>query len=1053
MSPHPELDSEHTGESDSRSSTDMEEYGSTRSSTPSSQVDTYSTVSSAAEEERLDLPAQDCEQGGPPHVDSEQLDAVAFNISSFTRDIDYPRFRFRSRSVSAHSPRDLLKDVTTRHEEINGLKSFQQVWDSTRAKTILPSLSTDDVHIQEPEPCPIDDDFEFPFFHLSSADFEWREYRFPFFRLDPKDFRRPRNRIKFPFLHLDPKGLGWEHGHEKKPDSPLDKLMKMGGLEEVKKEFLSVQARVKAFQTRIHDIEEKASVCKGRSFGKNDVSDIEKPSIRSLKLDLIVSGTRGTGKSTVAKLYVEFLKHLGITGNGFTPKIIKREGSFDSIDDNSKGVFILEGKSPIVKSMLSYPKARERFSRRLDIPDYSEDELLTVLVKLLKKDRLQVEGGYDAPFLRTFIRRIKQKKWKKFRNVKTLKEEIVKVRERQAERQEKATSSQADSAIAKISSASYRLIESDFIGAKPDNFYERSESWKKLEKMAGMERVKETVRELVTRRHINYAREKEGKAPLKTTFNHVFLGPPGTGKTTVATLFGKIIAELGYIESSEVLVKKPTDFLGKYVGWSEDATKEILEETEGKVLIIDEAHMFYHGGEDGGDKSDIFRKGIVDTIVATVDNEPGNNRCIILMGYEERMKEFYRNTNPGFQRRFPLDTAFVFDDYDDKALAEIMDIMLTKDGITATEEAKAAGIEVLRRERDRPNFGNGGAVRNLISRAQVIYSKRLASQDKEKPERENDLASQEARINHIELQPQDFDPEYDRGLRADKNFRSLFKDLVGFQDIIGTFEGYQRMTANMKQHGLDPRQEIPFSFVFKGPPGTGKTTTARALGEIYHSMGFLSTTEVIDCSVADLISGNGLTGKKVQNLLERGLGKVLFIDEAYRMGQRDLSGAFISRLAQEAVGELVDAMTKEKFAGKLVIVLAGYEKDMDGLMSTNEGMRGRFTEMVFPNMRPKDCLRLLQKKLEHRKIGILHPIASGKQSLDKVIGLFSKLSNTEAWANARDVESIAKIITRQVFMKELPEQGTLDITLEEIALVLKRLYQQRRTSQSASEES
>ncbi|KAF2802276.1 P-loop containing nucleoside triphosphate hydrolase protein [Mytilinidion resinicola] len=560
--------------------------------------------------------------------------------------------------------------------------------------------------------------------------------------------------------------------------------------------------------------------------------------------------------------------------------------------------------------------------------------------------------------------------------------------------------------------------------------------------MAGMDQVKETVNELVTRRHLNYAREMEGKEPLKGTFNHVFLGPPGTGKTTVATLFGQIIADLGYIEDSKVVIKKPTDFLGQYVGQSEDMTRDILDETEGKVLIIDEAHMFYHGSEHGTDKSDIFRKGIIDTIVAHVDNEPGSNRCIILMGYPDRMKEFYRNTNPGFQRRFPLDTAFVFEDYDDKALHKIMDIMLAKDEITATPEAKDVAMEVLRRERDRPNFGNGGAVRNLISRAQVTYSKRIALHAKENPQPGNDSPLHVTEASQIVLEPQDFDSEYDRGLRANKDFRSLFKDLVGFRDITGIFEGYQKMTANMKQHGLDPREEIPFSFVFKGPPGTGKTTTARALGHIYHSMGFLSTTEVMDCSVTDLVSSNGLTGQKVQNLLERGLGKVLFIDEAYRMGQRDLTGAFISRLAQEAVGELVDCITKEKFAGKLVIVLAGYEKDMDQLMSTNEGLRGRFTEMMFPNMRPKDCLRLLQKKLEHRKISILH--SGGKQVLDKVIGLFDKLSKTEAWANARDVESIAKRITRRVFMKELPTQGTLDITLEEIAAVLKQLYQQRR---------
>ncbi|KAM0251637.1 hypothetical protein ACHAQJ_008097 [Trichoderma viride] len=183
--------------------------------------------------------------------------------------------------------------------------------------------------------------------------------------------------------------------------------------------------------------------------------------------------------------------------------------------------------------------------------------------------------------------------------------------------------------------------------------------------MAGLENIKEAVRELVHRQSINYARRIEGKEPLKTSCNYVFLSPPRTGKTTVATNFGQIIADLGHIESSEVAIKRPTDFLRQYVGHSEEQTKEILEETEGQVLIIDEAHMFYHSTEYGTDGSDVFRKGIVDTIVAHVDNEPGNNRYVILMGYPDRMKEFYRNTNPGFQRRFPLEDTFIFDNYDD----------------------------------------------------------------------------------------------------------------------------------------------------------------------------------------------------------------------------------------------------------------------------------------------------------------------------------------------------------------------------------------------------
>jgi SpoVK/Ycf46/Vps4 family AAA+-type ATPase len=935
-------------------------------------------------------------------------------------------------------------------EEVSSLKSFRNFWQiaQTTSETSLELTAKTDRGGAKSSS--VDTGFDFPFIHLDSSDFDFHEYHFPFSRIDSSVFDSPcvRQRTAFPFSHWAQSLFGPESKTEKKPatgeksepkksrpekksrtekkpDSPLSRLMQMVGLDDVKREFLSARDRIKAAQARDEEI-----------------------SVRSLKLDLIITGNHGTGRTTLARLYEEHLESLGVGGYDIAV--------LDDYDDERsfyahKGVYIVTSLRENVKDIFGDSDACGRFSRRIDIKDYSEDELLAVLIKMLKEESFKVEGGFKAPFLRSFVRQVARRRSQKdFANIDTLIAEIKKVLHRRVERLEKLTKKK-DTVIVNFPHLPYILTESDFCGLNPTNFYEESETWKKLEKMAGMEKVKEAVKELVSRRNSNYARERKGTKALEASLNYVFLGPPGRGKTTVAALFGQIIAELGYIESSEVVIKKPTDFLGSYVGHSEKQTKKILEETEGKILIIDEVHMFYHSSDHGTDDSDIYRKGIVDTIVAHVDNEPGNGRCIILMGYPERMKELYRNTNPGFQRRFPLEDAFVFENYDDEALGQILDIMLTSDGIAATENAKAVAMDVLRRERDRPNFGNGGAVRTLLSRATNTYSRRMETLAKGSQDSGNDATppGKEEEEPQILLEPQDFDPEYDRGLRVDKDYTSLFQNLVGFQDIITTFKGYQTMAANMRKRDLDPRDQIPFTFVFKGAPGTGKTTTARALGQIYYTMGFLSTTEVMDCSVTDLIGeAQGLTGPKVQNLLERALGKVLFIDEAYRLGQKDLAGVFISRFAQEAVGELVDCMTKERFAHKLVIVLAGYERDMNQLMSTNEGLRGRFSELQFPNMRPRDCLRLLQRKLDEKKVKILDPSKkSRKMALDKVINLFKKLSKTEAWANARDVETLSKRIIRQVFLREdLPVDGKpLTVTLEEIAANLKQLLRERKS--------
>ena len=144
--------------------------------------------------------------------------------------------------------------------------------------------------------------------------------------------------------------------------------------------------------------------------------------------------------------------------------------------------------------------------------------------------------------------------------------------------------------------------------------------------------------------------------------------------------------------------------------------------------------------------------------------------------------------------------------------------------------------------------------------------------------------------------------------------------------------------------------------------GTGKTSTARKFGQVYYDLGFLAQVEVVECSATDLIGQYvGQTGPKTMKQLERGLGKVLFIDEAYRLGH----GGF----AQEAMDELIDNMTKSKFAEKMIIILAGYDNDMNKLLRVNERLSSRFAdEISFPSLNPNLCLQLLEQSLKKSQI-------------------------------------------------------------------------------------
>lgn len=254
-----------------------------------------------------------------------------------------------------------------------------------------------------------------------------------------------------------------------------------------------------------------------------------------------------------------------------------------------------------------------------------------------------------------------------------------------------------------------------------------------------------------------------------------------------------------------VVLKNPADFTGSALGQSEEKTKSILKATEGKVLIIDEAYMLGSGG--AGQPADPYKTSIVDTIVAEVQSTPGEDRCVLLLGYEEQMKEMFRNTNPGLSRRFPLVDAFRFEDFNDDQLREILDFKLKKQDLVATEQAKDVVIKVLSKARRRLHFGNAGEVENMIGQAKSSHQLRQST-----------LPIAERSIDII-FQPQDFDADFDREKGAAINLRHLFEDIVGSEGVVKKFEGYIRAVEAMRARGRDPEEHIPFNFIFKGPPG------------------------------------------------------------------------------------------------------------------------------------------------------------------------------------------------------------------------------------------
>lgn len=768
---------------------------------------------------------------------------------------------------------------------------------------------------------------------------------------------------------------------------------------------------------------------------------------------------RFKGKTTIARIYAEFLTSVGaiagslfkeVTGSKLAnmgvagcEKLVEEvnnggggcvfiDEAYQLTSGNSPGgkavldfllaevenqrgkiVFVLAGYNKEMESFFSHnPGIPSRFPIEMKFEDYADEELLRILQLQIHRKfngTMAVEKGVDGLFCRIASRRIGHGRGKAgFGNARAVENYLSAISNRQAARirRERMAGTKPDDLF---------LSQEDIIGPEPSQALVKSKAYRTLECLVGLREVKEALKMFMDTLKTNFERELAEQPLVEFSLNKVFLGSPGTGKTTVAKHYGEILKDLGLLSNGELVVKNPADFVGAALGQSEAQTKGILAATVGKVLVIDEAYGLFGGGANGT-VVDPYKAAVVDTIVAEVQSVPGEDRCVLLLGYKDQMEEMFQNVNPGLSRRFPLSSAFVFEDFDDAALAKILNFKLGKSGFKATDKAKTVALDVLRRARNRPNFGNAGEIDILLDKAKASHQRRVSS----------------GRVKrHGTLEAVDFDEEYDRAEKGDTDIRKLFAGDVGREGLISVLQGYQKRVREAKRLEFDP--EIPFNFLFRGPPGTGKTTVARKMGKVYYDMGSLASTEVIEASATELIGQYvGQTGPKVQQLLDRALGRVLFIDEAYRLASE---GSF----AREAVDELVDCVTKPKYHGKLIIILAGYIQDINTLLGINPGMSSRFPESIdFDPLTPASCIQLFTSQLQVNKEKVQKSIAVDLTCLERpdeiflkeMTGKFQVLSEQDSWANARDVKELAK----KVFHK-------FDLSLDKLILTKEQVFE------------
>lgn len=515
--------------------------------------------------------------------------------------------------------------------------------------------------------------------------------------------------------------------------------------------------------------------------------------------------------------------------------------------------------------------------------------------------------------------------------------------------------------------------------------------------MIGLEPVKKELRDITYLAQSRMLRVSHGLSTSAISMHMVFSGPPGTGKTTVARLLGKILHELGYLERGHVVETDRAGLVAEFIGQTTAKTQEVVKSAFGGILFIDEAYTL---SPDGSVSDSDYGNEAIATLLKMMEDHR-DQFIVIVAGYTNEMHKFL-DSNPGLRSRFSIKVEFP--NYSADEMVQIFEKMCASDGYKPDADALArlrAHLLELRTSSAISAFGNARGVRNIFERMTINQANRIIT---------NNVRDKDGivAVTGVDM------------FRKDKRMEPIPHDeleallkplssLIGMDNIKKDVSDLVHLLhANIirEKHGL-PTTPVVLHSIFSGPPGTGKTTVARLLGKIFKRLGYLDSGHVVEVDKSKLVGKwLGWTADITKKMLKEAEGGILFIDEAYALTGAQSGGEYGS----EALTTVLKGMEDNR--DKLVVICAGYEKEMKDFIDSNPGLQSRFPHTFkFKTYTPDELVRIFEQIcLEQR-------YTPTTEALEKLRDFLSKIDAREL-----DVLGNARLI-RNIFEKTVLTQS------------------------------